>query len=126
VEGAVLARILVIEDDNRARELYREMLERAGYEVTCAADGVEGSEAYRQDPADVVMTDLFMPKKDGVETIRDLRKDYPDIRVLAITGVRGRFSRLPAAETVGAQRTLVKPFDMEDMLKALEELLAEA
>ena len=121
-----MARILVIEDDDRARELYGEMLERAGYEVVCAVDGVEGSEAFRKNPVDVVVTDLFMPKKDGVETIRDLRSDYPDIKVLAITGVRGRFSRLPAAETVGAQRTLVKPFSMEDMLKALEELLAVA
>jgi CheY-like chemotaxis protein len=115
----------VIEDDDRARDLYREMLERAGYEVVVAADGEAGLAAFRQDLTDVVVTDLFMPKKDGVETIRVLRGDYPDVKVLAITGVRGRFSRLPAAEAVGAQRTLVKPFTMEEMLQALQELLAE-
>lgn len=120
-----MTRILVIEDDDRARDLYREMLDRAGYDVVVASDGEAGLAAFRKEPTDVVMTDLFMPKKDGVETIRGLRHECPGVKVLAITGVRGRFSRLPAAEAVGAQRTLVKPFTMEELLKALQELLAE-
>ncbi len=120
-----MARILIIEDEKQAREIYTTMLERAGHDVSSAADGEAGARAFRAEPADVVITDLFMPKMDGVEMIRELRKDFPEIKVLAITGVRGRFSRLPAAEMVGAQRTLLKPFQMQEMLQALEELLAE-
>ena len=124
-EVAVLARILVIEDEEKALDLYREMLERAGYDVLCASDGEEGAEIYRREEVDAVVTDLFMPRKDGVEMIRELRREFPEVRVLAITGVRGRFSRLPAAEAVGAQKTLLKPFPMEEMLDALRELLEE-
>ncbi len=119
-----MARILVIEDDEQVREVLRKMLEGAGYDVEDAPDGVEGVQTYKEDPADLVITDLFMPEKDGVETIRELQRDYPDVKVIAITGVRGSFSRIPAADNLGAKRTFVKPFSSKEMLEAVEEVLS--
>ena len=121
----VLPRILVIEDDNEVRLMVRQMLERAGHEVAEAINGDEGVESYRQRPVDLVITDILMPGKDGVETIRELRRDFPEVRIIAMTGFRGTFSRLPAAEYLGAKRTLVKPFSSKQLLDAVDETLAE-
>lgn len=121
-----MARILVVEDDEQARDTFRLMLEKAGYEVDVAADGAQGLAAFKQAPAHVVVTDIWMPEKDGVEFIRELKRNYPDARVIAITGVRGPQNRLPAASYLGAQRTLVKPFSMHDLLAAVRELLGDA
>ena len=118
-----MRRILLIEDDNQVRNLLREVLEKAGYKVVEASDGEQGVASYRRQPADLVITDIMMPHKDGVETIRELRHDFPQIRIVAITGYRGRFNRLPAAEVLGAGRTLVKPFTPEQILEAVKELL---
>ena len=121
-----MARILVIEDDEQVREVLRKMLEGAGYDVEDAPDGVEGVQTYKEDPADLVITDLIMPEKDGVETIRELQRDYPDVKVIAITGVRGSFSRIPAADNLGAKRIFVKPFSSKEMLEAVEEVLSDS
>ena len=118
-----MARILVIEDDDGVRGLLLQILEGAGYEVVGTTEGEEGIRAYRREPADLVITDIMMPEKDGVEIIRELRRDYPDVRIIAITGFRGRFNRLPAAEYLGAQRTFLKPFSTQEMLEAVREVL---
>ncbi len=103
--------------------MFQEMLGKQGHEVVVAPNGEEGLAAYREEPADLVITDIYMPKKDGVETIRELREENPGLKVIAITGVRGRFNRLPAAEYVGADRTLMKPFMMAELLDAVREAL---
>jgi DNA-binding response OmpR family regulator len=66
-----------------------------------------------------------MPRKDGVETIRGLRRQHPDARVIAVTGARGRFNRLTAARHVGADRALLKPFGLNDLLTAVRDTLAD-
>jgi CheY-like chemotaxis protein len=116
-------RILVVEDDPRVRELLHEALTVAGYEVLAAADGEEALAVYAATPADPVITDLLMPRRDGVETIRGLRARHPDARVIAVTAARGRFSRLTAARHVGAHHTLLKPFDVGELLEAVHEAL---
>lgn len=115
--------ILVIEDESDIRNLLKEMLELAGYGVAMASDGAEGIALYRQHSADLVITDIMMPHKDGIETIRELKRDFPNVKIIAITGYRGSFSRLPAAEVLGAQRTIVKPFTRSDLLNAVSSLL---
>jgi len=103
--------------------LLSECLSRAGYETVLAADGDEGIRSYRETPADLVITDILMPRKDGVEAIRELKNEFSDSRIIAITGVRGRFSRLPAAEVLGAVRTFTKPFNLDEMVQAVGEIL---
>ena len=115
--------ILIIEDEEQVQGLLRTMLENAGYAVSVAGDGVAGLAAFRQNRADLVVTDIMMPEKDGVETIREIRKTSSQVKIIAITGYRGPFNRLPAAEYVGAQKTLVKPFRKAQLLEAVEDLL---
>lgn len=117
--------ILVIEDDEEVRSLITEFLVREGHEVHEAENGVEGTELFDQlNEIDIVITDIMMPNQDGVETIRKLKSSDPSVRAIAITGYRGSFNRLPAAEFVGAKHTLVKPFTKEELLEAVASVLA--
>jgi len=117
--------ILIIDDDNQFRTMLRKMVERNGYEVIEASDGKEGIELYRKNPTDLIITDLIMPEKDGIETIQELKKDFPDIKIIAISG-GGRLGPqdyLHLAKMLGAQRTLTKPIELTELLKTIEELL---
>lgn len=117
--------ILVIEDEAQMRKLLRQVLEEAGYEVEEARDGLEGTRLYRERPADLIITDMVMPKKEGMETILDLKREFPDVKIIAISG-GGRFGPEPylqIAEGFGAERIFTKPFDIKDLLAAIEELL---
>jgi CheY-like chemotaxis protein len=117
-------RILVVEDDPRVRDVLHQALAMAGYDVVATCDGEEALAAYSAARADLIITDLLMPRKDGVETIRGLRRQHPDARVIAVTGARGRFNRLTAARHLGAHHTLLKPFRLTDLLTAVRDTLA--
>jgi CheY-like chemotaxis protein len=117
--------ILVIDDDETIRELLRAILEREGYRVLDAPDGDKGLKQFTETPTDLVITDLIMPGKEGIETIRDLRRKFPDVKIIAVSG-GGRIgpdSYLKMAKGVGALRTLSKPFDRTVLLKAVEEVI---
>ena len=92
------------------RDVLYEALAMAGYDVVVTADGEEALAAYAAAPTDLIITDLMMPRKDGVETIQGLRRQHPAAKVIAVTAARGRFNRLTAARHVGAFHTLLKPF----------------
>jgi CheY-like chemotaxis protein len=117
-------RILVVEDDPRVRDVFHEALAMEGYDVVAACDGEEALAACAAGTTDLIITDLLMPRKDGVETIRGLRGQHPDARVIAVTGARGRFNRLTAARHLGADHTLLKPFALSDLLTAVRDTLA--
>ena len=117
-------RILVVEDDPRVREVLHQTLALAGYDVVLTADGEEALAAYAAAPTDLIITDLMMPRKDGVETIQGLRRQHPAAKVIAMTAARGRFNRLTAARHLGAHRTLLKPFGVTDLLTAVRDVLA--
>ena len=117
-------RILLVDDDARVRDVLQQTLAMAGYDVVAAADGEEALAAYAAVPADLIITDLMMPRKDGVETIRGLQDWHPVPKVIAVTAARGRFNRLTAARHVGAHHTLIKPFGMSDLLTAVRDVLA--
>lgn len=121
----VLARILVIEDDFEIRELLRLVLEKAGYHVEVAEDGDEGVALFRNNPTDLVITDIIMPKKEGIETIIELKRDFPDVKIVAISGGRtlGPNQYLEMADVAGAEMTIAKPFDLGDMLDSIKKLL---
>ena len=123
-----MALILIIDDDFKIREVLRQILERAGYEVMEASDGQEGISLYRERQADLVITDIVMPRKDGLETITDLRIEFPGSKIIAISG-GGRLdpkTYLELAEGFGADRLLTKPFGHEELLEAVQDLLGRS
>ncbi|HSJ23396.1 MAG TPA: response regulator [Longimicrobiales bacterium] len=119
------ATILVIDDDPALRELLRKTLEHDGHRVITAADGAEGLDVYRSVACDIVVTDLFMPGKDGIETIQELRMEFPEARIIAMSGgaSTGDMGSLMDARLLGADLALPKPFTMASMSRAVESLL---
>jgi DNA-binding response OmpR family regulator len=121
-----MARILVIDDDGLLRGAIRVALESAGYEVIEAADGDAGLRLHREQGADLVVVDLFMPERDGLEVIRAMRAEAPGAKIIAMSGGSSlRLDLLAAAAAFGASRTLRKPFPPSMLLAAVRELLAE-
>ena len=119
--------ILIIEDDSAVRELILQTLSRAGYQVIAAEDGVEGLNLFREKNPDLVITDIVMPQKEGLQTIIELKQESPGVKVIAMSG-GGRHSNtdyLKLARKFGARRTVSKPFMRDEMLAAVREVLAE-
>jgi CheY-like chemotaxis protein len=119
-----MARILIIDDEAELRTTLRELLEAQGYEVIEASDGREGLRHYVGAPADLVLTDLFMPGQEGMETISALRQINPQVKIIAMSGggQTGRMDFLQIASVLGAERTLQKPFRMQTLLEAVRDL----
>jgi two-component system, chemotaxis family, chemotaxis protein CheY len=111
--------VLVVDDQDQVRQLIRETLEQAGYKVEEARDGKEGLARYRARSMDLVIMDILMPDQDGLETIMTLRREFPDIRIIAMTGggdTIGGPNFLDVAKLLGARRTLQKPFELKVLL----------
>lgn len=128
LEEDILARILVIEDDDILRALMRKMLTRSGYEVVEAADGSYAVQLYREHDIDLIVTDLFMPDTEGMEVIRQLRQESQEAKIIAISGGSSfdSIDYLDVARLIGAAKTLNKPFGSRELLEAVDELLSEA
>ena len=122
-----MASILVVDDDDLIRKLVYKTLVRAGYDVVASANGEEAAKIYRQQPADLIITDLFMPEKEGMEIIMELTRDFPGVKIIAISGAGslGTTGYLEMARMIGAARTLAKPFGQEELLATVRELLSE-
>jgi len=120
-----MARILIIDDDIIIRRMLRLMLTKAGFDVLGAADGKEGIELFRKNDVDLVITDLIMPEKEGIEMIMELKTDFPDVKIIAMSGgaQMGPEGYLQLADALGAQRTLKKPIAREDLLAAIDGIL---
>jgi DNA-binding response OmpR family regulator len=125
-EGDTMARILLIDDNATLRALLQVQLEEAGHEVCEAASGAEGARLYRERGADLILCDLVLPDKDGLETVRQLCQ-AGGARVIAMTGEADLSSAglLRAAEQLGAARSLRKPFAAEELLAAVRGVLGE-
>ena len=122
-----MALILVIDDEAGMRALLRDLLEKEGHKVLEAADGNMGMELFDQNRPDLVITDIFMPGKEGTQTILELRKIRPNVKIIAISGgeLADRLDVLGTAKVFGALRVLPKPFHPKDMRQAVKELLAQ-
>jgi DNA-binding response OmpR family regulator len=121
-----MSRILVVDDDIDLRLTMQEMLQAEGYEVSVAADGAQGIALQRKQPASLLITDIFMPNKEGIETIRDFRAEFPDVPIIAMSGggrLKRRGSTLFAAKEIGAAVILRKPFEMSDLLRSVAAAL---
>ena len=122
-----VGRILVIDDDPAMRGSMRRILERDGHDVREAGDGAEGLRLFRAEPADVVVTDVLMPGKEGMETIVELLEEAPDVRILVVSGggtMLGE-STLSDAQALGADASLAKPFTVDQLRSAVAVLLTQ-
>jgi two-component system, chemotaxis family, chemotaxis protein CheY len=124
----LVPRILIIDDEIGIRRPLQILLERAGYDVESAANGLEALRRWREHPGNLVITDIHMPEKNGLETIIELRQIAPQARILAMSGsdLTDRIDVLGDAAMLGAIRTIAKPFRLEEMLLAVQHALAEA
>ena len=121
-----MRRILIIDDEADVREMLKVGFEEAGFEVMVASDGVSGLECYKQQTADLVITDILMPERDGLDLIQTLRVHDPSVKIIAISGKgkSGDLDFLLEAELFGAVRTLAKPFSWEEIFLTAQDVLA--
>jgi DNA-binding response OmpR family regulator len=117
-------RILVVDDNEDLRTTIQALLQADGFEVSVAADGEAALLLHRAHPADVVVTDLFMPDKDGIETIIELKKLYPNVKIIAMSGWTSTQGSdyLQVAREIGAAVTLQKPFDPLELSRVVRQL----
>jgi len=118
---------LIIDDEPAVRKALRPYFERAGYQVAEAGDGRTGLRFHAAAPADVIITDIFMPDFDGIETIRELRRVAPGVKVIVVSGgdSTGTLNMLEDAKLLGADRAFHKPVRPEELLGAVREMLSE-
>jgi CheY-like chemotaxis protein len=117
--------ILIIDDEAQIRSMIRLVLEREGYVVSEAPDGAEGIRLFREKPADLIITDLIMPNKDGIGMMLELKKDFPAVNIIAMSG--GGLNRpdgyLLGAKKLGAVHTLAKPINRQELLRVVKDAL---
>ncbi len=121
-----MSKVLVIDDDLLVRETIVRILERKGYQTLMAADGRRGLSAFSSEQPDLVITDIIMPDKEGLETIREIRLERPDAKIIAISG-GGRIANLDFLEFAGkfgACEVMAKPFDPADLLETVARCLS--
>ncbi len=119
-----MARVLVIDDDEAFRTMVEVALKRAGHETWHASDGEEGIRIFRTIPVDLVITDIIMPEKEGIETVLELRRSDPDVAIIAVSG-GGRIepqNYLCLAEKLGADETFSKPLCLRTLRSCVQRL----
>jgi CheY-like chemotaxis protein len=126
--------ILVVDDDEMVRSTVKAMLESRGHEVAVAVDGEDGLRQLQKQSFDLVLCDIFMPNKDGIGTLREVRRVSADLPVIIMTGgspnagrigERGDVDYLHMARLLGATRTIGKPFTIKQLIVLVDEALAE-
>lgn len=122
-----MARVLVIDDDEAVRNMVVAALAHAGHLVTAAANGRKGLELFRAEPADLIVTDIVMPERDGVEVMMTLRKEFPGVPVIVMSGSAINSTLyLNIAQKLGARCKLEKPFSAATLLRAVDEVSRES
>lgn len=123
-----MANILIIDDDSVVQSLFAQFLENTGHTLTTAANGREGMDQITAHRPDLIITDIMMPEMDGLEIIRAVRAQYPDLPVIAISGGMRDLpiNFLPQAKKFGACRVFEKPIALADLKKAVIQLLGES
>ncbi|MBW2108509.1 MAG: response regulator [Deltaproteobacteria bacterium] len=119
-----MGKVLIIDDDVQILRALRALLEREGYEVLVTIDGTTGSRLCKEEAVDVVITDILMPEKDGLELIIELRRDCPGVKIVAMSGGGGGLGQedlLYMARGLGASDVLCKPFSVAEVLRAVRK-----
>ena len=123
-----MARILIIDDDNEVRTAFRMALEQAGHEVEEAGDGVRGVEMFRAHPTELIIVDIVMPEKTGLETMAELQREFPFVKFIAVSGggPSNPYSYLEQAKRSGAQHVFAKPLSLHELVRAVRDTLTPA
>ena len=116
--------VLVIDDEKDIREVISEYLTKNGCEVSIASNGKEAFHIINESIPDVVITDLIMPEKEGIETILELKKNFKDVKIIAMSGggIIGADSYLSIAEKLGIHKAFAKPFRINELLNAVTDI----
>lgn len=120
-----MAKILVFDDEPSILLMIKKMLEKAGHDVEIALNGKEGMVLFERNRPDLLITDIIMPEKEGLETIFELRRQFPDLKIIAISG-GGRIGPdgyLPGAKLLGANAVFTKPLVPKEFVQAVSDLL---
>jgi two-component system, chemotaxis family, chemotaxis protein CheY len=122
-----MKQILVIDDDEKIRGIFKRFLSGHGYAVVCAEDGREGLRLLEANAPDLVITDIMMPYTDGLEVVLSMREKHPDTPVIAISGgmTSVPMDFLPMVKKFGACKVLYKPVVLADLLASVEDVLGE-
>lgn len=123
-----MAKIFVFDDEPSIVLMIKKMLEKEGYEVETALNGREGMELFEKSTPDLLITDIIMPEKEGLETIIEIRRRYPKLKIIAISGGGrvGPEEYLPTAEQFGADMVFKKPLVQKEFIQAISELLSDS
>ena len=125
-EKKPIKNILVVDDEEPIRNLFKEGLEKFGYKVSVAPNGNEGIELFRENPADLIITDIFMPEKDGHTFIHEVMQEFPETKIFAITGKKSfepePYIDLDIAKLIGAIRVFAKPIKISEILATIKKL----
>ena len=125
--GTVLGKILIIDDDDMFRRMLVDMLSQEGHQVSEAAEGTSGLERFRETAYDLIITDILMPGKEGIETIRKIRTSSKEVKIIALSGGGGHpegLSYLEMARDLGADLSFSKPFRTSEFTRAVRDLLS--
>jgi two-component system, chemotaxis family, chemotaxis protein CheY len=119
-----MKRVLVVDDSHDVRTMLQALLEQEGFFVAIAADGDEALTLQKAAPFDVVVTDIFMPGKEGIETIDELHRQFPQTKIIVLTGGggAGKLDYLQIARQIGAAKAFMKPVPPRDLIAAIREL----
>jgi len=120
-----MKRILIIDDEEAMRDMLYQIIEGEGYEIVTACDGDKGIKLHRKTPFDLIITDIVMPGKEGLETIMELKRHFPNLKIIAISG-GGRIkpdNYLAMTKELGADKIFMKPFDIDDFLETVREIM---
>jgi len=118
-------KVVVIDDNAEIRHVIELKLRTQGYKVITAANGKEGLNLIKSKQPDVVITDIIMPEKEGIEVITEVRRDFPDVKIIAMSGggLIGPHEYLSWTKMMGVQHTFTKPFAINEILEAVNELV---
>lgn len=122
-----MPRILVVDDDPISRQVLRAMLEKEGHLISEAEDGAKAVRDYDSGLIDLVITDIFMPEKEGVQTVRELMKENPNVKIIAVSGgsSSANYDSLDWIKMFGVKYTFTKPFDSKAIIAAVDDLLSQ-
>ena len=120
-----MARILVVDDDDHVRFMLKRALERDSHDVLTAENGLVAGRLQRESPSDVIILDIIMPEKEGLETIMELRRDDPGVKIIAISGggQLGPSKYLKMAKILGAAFAFEKPVKLDELKAAIRQLI---
>ncbi|MCB0281634.1 MAG: response regulator [Calditrichae bacterium] len=121
-----MSRILIVDDEEVILEMLIQMVNREGYEAEGAKNGKEAMKKIAENKPDLLITDLIMPDKEGIELIKDIRASYKDLKILAISGGNRHIDpmgQLKIARFLGADASLSKPLDRKEFLSVIKNLI---